>query len=619
MGLTENPGALRRWMVAGPEVARMIDEFERSLPPTNGKANAHQEQVPSVKNAFATDVTAFLSAVKEVGNPFEDESADLFVLDTKDIVSTEVVDTVKNITHIGERQYNGFVKERLQERCKAVTEPLKKNKLPLFGTPVQKVTKQTGRLSALKNDCALFSRLYIACQCRDGDLEGFFEHKNQPWPPSLSQMGEMRQGQKADLVKCLESLEEGQPDAPAVDAKIIDGAVLVQMLSPGIAMTFQDYAASIFVPYVVNQLQSSKRVDIVWDVYQKDILKKATRQKRGSGLRRRVEASSKIPGNWNAFLRVDENKTELFRFLAKQVERTELDQGKELFSTFGDSVLSSASREDLSSTSPCSHEEADTRLLLHVLDAARSEHTRIAVITNDTDVLVLAVAMFQEIPVNELWVAFGVGKHQRYLKAHEISFQLGVENSKALSMFHAITGCDNVSFFAGRGKKTAWEVWKSFSSVTDAFLELISTPGSIHDHNFALIERFVMLMYDRTSGLHEVNQARQELFCQRSRKLEGIPPTRAALEQHVKHACYQAGHVWSQSLVAQPVLPSPSEWGWEKDGDCWRPHWTDLKEAKDTCYELIQCGCKKACRGRCKCLKASLKCTALCKCGGSCQ
>ena len=283
----------------------MIDEFERSLPPTNGKAKAHHEQVPSVHNAFATDVTAFSSAVEEVGNPFEDEGADLFVLDTKDIVSTEVVDTVKNITHIGKWQYDEFVKERLQEKCKAVTEPLTNNKLPLFGTPVQKLTKQTGRFSALKNNCALFSRLYIACQCREDDLEGFFEHENQPWPLSLSQMGEMRQGQKADLVKCLESLEKGEPDAPAVDAKIIDGAVLVQMLSPGTATTFQGYAASIFVPYVENQLQSSKRVDIVWNVYQKDSLKKATRQKRGSGLRRRVEASSKIPGNWNAFLRVD--------------------------------------------------------------------------------------------------------------------------------------------------------------------------------------------------------------------------------------------------------------------------------------------------------------------------
>ena len=28
IGLTGNPGALRRWMVAGPEIATMITEFE---------------------------------------------------------------------------------------------------------------------------------------------------------------------------------------------------------------------------------------------------------------------------------------------------------------------------------------------------------------------------------------------------------------------------------------------------------------------------------------------------------------------------------------------------------------------------------------------------------------
>lgn len=31
VGLTENPGALRRWMVSGPEISRMINEFEVSL------------------------------------------------------------------------------------------------------------------------------------------------------------------------------------------------------------------------------------------------------------------------------------------------------------------------------------------------------------------------------------------------------------------------------------------------------------------------------------------------------------------------------------------------------------------------------------------------------------
>ena len=45
VGLTENPGALRRWMIAGPEIARMIQEFENSLSSTRAKnTSLHHEQ-----------------------------------------------------------------------------------------------------------------------------------------------------------------------------------------------------------------------------------------------------------------------------------------------------------------------------------------------------------------------------------------------------------------------------------------------------------------------------------------------------------------------------------------------------------------------------------------------
>ena len=33
VGLTENPSALQRWMVAGPELARLLPEFEQSVKP----------------------------------------------------------------------------------------------------------------------------------------------------------------------------------------------------------------------------------------------------------------------------------------------------------------------------------------------------------------------------------------------------------------------------------------------------------------------------------------------------------------------------------------------------------------------------------------------------------
>ena len=45
--------------------------------------------------------------------------------------------------------------------------------------------------------------------------------------------------------------------------------------------------------------------------------------------------------------------------------------------------------------------------------------------TIDTDVVVLAVSKMQDIDVDELWIAFGTGKHFRYLATHDIAAQLG--------------------------------------------------------------------------------------------------------------------------------------------------------------------------------------------------
>ena len=53
----------------------------------------------------------------------------------------------------------------------------------------------------------------------------------------------------------------------------------------------------------------------------------------------------------------------------------------------------------------------------------------------------------------EIWVAFGTGKHLRYIPAHDIAKELGYEKALSLPMFHVYTGYDTVSSFAGRGKR----------------------------------------------------------------------------------------------------------------------------------------------------------------------
>lgn len=107
---------------------------------------------------------------------------------------------------------------------------------------------------------------------------------------------------------------------------------------------------------------------------------------------------------------------------------------------------------------PCTHEEADTRLLIHALDAQRCGHHNIKIRSNDTDVVVLAVSSFHTINAEHLWVAYVTGKTLMYLPIHHIASSLTQEEAEALPLFHALTGCDTVSFICGRGKRTAWEV-----------------------------------------------------------------------------------------------------------------------------------------------------------------
>ena len=94
--------------------------------------------------------------------------------------------------------------DRLVERSMPISEPFKKNKL-LFSRPPSPTKSNTSLLiMSLKNHVSIFSRLYIVCQSRDGNLDKFFHHENQACPPSLSLHGKLRLGNKSDLLQCQE-------------------------------------------------------------------------------------------------------------------------------------------------------------------------------------------------------------------------------------------------------------------------------------------------------------------------------------------------------------------------------------------------------------------------------
>ena len=101
--------------------------------------------------------------------------------------------------------------------------------------------------------------------------------------------------------------------------------------------------------------------------------------------------------------------------------------------------------------------------------------------------------------------------------------------------------------------------WNNFPDVTEALVALTIHPSEISPQLMNILQRFVVLLYDNTSTKATVNEARKQLFVQKGRQFDNIPPTEAALIEHVKRTAYQAGHIWGQTLTPSPELPSPQD------------------------------------------------------------
>jgi len=623
IGLTENPEAFRRWMLSGPELARLHRQFEHQYLLDTKSSSKHfqnHEQGHATQKMFLKHVTSLFTAIQGMGNPFLCDFPELLVLNSRNCVDESVSAALYVMEDIGKRQYQDYVKTVLEDHTASIHNPIKKNCIALFRKPQQKtISKQGKTIKLLQNNVALFSQLYISMQSREGDLKEFFAHEIQSFPPSLSDLGKLYlPGSKSEILNCIDQPEVSDPPV-MYDCTVLDGAVIVHILPTKSVSTFNEYAEQIFIPYLLDQLQTSSRIDVVWDTYLEYSLKESTRQKRGKGLRRKVSGQVKLPGNWMDFLRDSSNKKELFSFLTSKVAEFDFPPGKTVYVTHGESVICLG----LNSTAMpnCSHEEADTRIAVHLLHALEHGMKTVKVRTADSDVVTILIGAFFDLilaqPSADIWVAFGTGKHFRFYSISAMCSSIGESRARALPVFHAWSGCDTVSAFRGKGKKSAWQAWQAYEEVTLTFRYLAANPFkhlSVDSNHFQRIERLTVVLYDKTSSLNSVNEARQELFCRRSRSIDNIPPTQNALVQHTKRVIYQAG-IWTSCTRAHPVIPNPSELGWSKTATAklWEPVWLTIPEISKACSQLIKCTCKGDC-SRCKCAKANLCCSPLCSC-----
>ena len=294
-------------------------------------------------------------------------------------------------------------------------------------------------------------------------------HENHAYPVSLSEYGKLRKcSAKSDFLLCLKDLAEPCLTPPAGEVKIIDAAGYININKPYNSTTFGQYCSAEIPLKIQQHLAGLKRLDFVFDTYRPDSIKGQTREARGDGIRIAVRNETPIATKFQSFLRNNDNKTELFKLLAVNIAEIP-SNSVNILATHLEEVLSNNPDVDVSAIQPCNHEEADTRLLLHALHASNDGFSKLLIVTVDTDVVVLAIHHFWSLGLDELWVEIGVGKNRRWHPIHIYANALGKDICEALVFWYAFTGCDSVSTFAGRGKKTAWSVWRKYPEATEVF------------------------------------------------------------------------------------------------------------------------------------------------------
>ena len=202
IGIRDSKDALMKWMIAGPEMADITYNYNENNSATEYESEYqhHHEHTKSFEEKFRKNVTLLTGAFKEMGNVFEEIDDNLSTIKSKILMDDNSKLSVRNARLVGITQYKEFIKERFVTGAKSVHDVIKQNKLSLFRRKLA-TKRDTGKVkeTLLKQDCHLFSSLFIAFQTRKGDLGHFFMHENRPYPPALSNLGEMRHNNKSDV------------------------------------------------------------------------------------------------------------------------------------------------------------------------------------------------------------------------------------------------------------------------------------------------------------------------------------------------------------------------------------------------------------------------------------
>jgi hypothetical protein len=607
VGFSRNVNAYYRWCLTRHKRATFMEATLECLNMSSTENDSHKTVRPSEIKRSEEDVQRLVNAFKNFMNPFDlpDFALSQLVCLSSGMPATSVVteDMLKYIS-AGEAARNTFIQERILSTTVKFQDTLKKQRLHTFQSmAISKiVTTAKNKAVRIKAERNFIGQLLMLVnqQGKEIDFDRLFAYPLSPVPWSFATAdGSLMKTNKAQLMHMLEEKlsqdrHEGEYEIPDDSTVIIDGNALLQSLTR-LPETFGAFALTVFKCLPITPV-----VHFVTDSYHVSSIKQLERQRRGSSQKLIIGGpSTKLPKDFSSFMHNSDNKIQLISFLLREWQShsyAKLLHNRTVYFVCEENCYSLSSVDGSSVTVSIieslksSHEEADTRIILHSL-FAEQKHSGdgcLVIRSPDTDIFILLLAYAYSFQSTLLFDT-GSGNNRRIIPIKDIALILGKDLVQALPAFHAFSGCDSTSAFVRKGKKGPFSILTSDIQFVNVFKQLGESIDSVSEGVLQKIEYFVCCMYGRS---HETETAkvRSSIFQSRygSKGLKSLstasdigidmsllPPCKSTLKKHIMRANYQA-FLWEHAHIQFPEVKSPEGLGWFKviDGAL-QIDWTD--------------------------------------------
>ena len=587
------------------------------------------------------------------GNPY------VIATPLRNIVSSALIpekakEHILNLAKIGQERYTIFVQDRLLLTSqRSIWDKITKLKLKSFSNWMTKSRITVGdKVVKLREERQLLARFLVIQQSRPelvpklGTTIGDFEMSVVPRSIFAVDGSLLLCKDKSSLMNAIEKenkkivdLEMSKTTAenpvPTSRVLIIDAMAVLQSMKkvPGM-MAILDLKEA-FLMRIRNMANTYDEIRIAFDHYLMGSLKAKTRLTRSTSV-----AASQVSYDIHDKMSIKTlSLKELFSSSQTKNDLSKLLSEALLKYFHGSSkkyVLSyhTFTRVNYPHTIPDSflvhcHEEADTLILLHVIDSLSDNTFReVHVRSPDTDVFILLMDLTANGYLGILTVlkfCTGTGSNYREIDIRSCVKVVGEKKSRALIGFHIFSGADWGGKFVGISKKTWTETFLSLEN-NDDIIACFSALGTIDLSQATLqdgelpthlksIEIFVCQTYF-PKGPMTLPSLRWELFRSRNLEAEMLPPTRGTLLPHIMRTNFVSMRDKSY-VTPMPILPKLELNGCSMNENIYIPVKSLLLPAPRAVLELVKCGCRISCCGNCSCLRHNLPCTPLCKCYSS--